>query len=76
METFRPGQIARLIPIRRAGACKTTETRPILRARTFYYVKKKSELDLQISSQIDEAMKKLHWIPNTFENTIVPVIFW
>ena len=58
-----------------ARARKTSEAHSIFRARTFCQVKKKKTLDLQISSQIDKTVKKLHWIPNTIVNTIVPVIF-
>ena len=41
-------------------ARKTFEVRPIFWARTFCHVKKKKTTDLQFSSQIDKAMKKLH----------------
>ena len=51
----RSAQIARPMPIGHAQARKTFEARPI-----FCHVKKKKTLDLQISSQIDKTMKKLH----------------
>ena len=37
--------------------------------------KKEKLINLQISSQVDKAMKKLQWIPNTIANTSVLVIF-
>ena len=63
----RPGQIG-------AGA-QNLWGAPNFQARMFCHVKKKRILDLTISSQIDKTMKKLHWIPNTTVNTIVPVTF-
>ena len=53
------GQIARLMPIRSAPARKTSETRPIFRARIFCLLKKKKSLSLQIYNKIDKTMKKL-----------------
>ena len=46
----------------------------IFQEHAFCYVKKKRQLDLQICSHIDKTVKKLHGIPNTIGNTIVPVI--
>ena len=64
------------MPIGRSGARKTSEARPIFRAYTFSFVKKKNIFDLQISSQIDKTIKKLQWIPNTIVSTSVFVTFW
>ena len=56
----RPGQIACPMPIRRARTYKTSETRPIFRARTFCLLKrKKKTLDVQVFSRKGKAMKKL-----------------
>ena len=55
---IRPGQIARPIVIERARVRKTSETRPIFRARTFRLVKKKKALDLQVFNRIGRTMKK------------------
>ena len=38
---LKPGQTARPMSVWRAGACKTSETRPIFRARPFCLVKRK-----------------------------------
>ena len=43
---------------------KTSERRPIFRARTFSLANKKNSFDLQISSQINKRMKKLQQILN------------
>ena len=40
-------------------------------AQILHCEKEKKSLDLQISSQIDQTMKKLQWIPNTIVNTTV-----
>ena len=55
----RPGQIARPMPIGRAGARKISEMRPIFRARRFCLLERKKSLDLQIYSRIRKTMKKL-----------------
>ena len=47
---YRPGQIARPMPIWCAWARKTSKVRPTFRERTFCLVKKKTSFDLQISS--------------------------
>ena len=65
---IRPGQIVRPMPIGRAWARKTSETRPIFWARTFCLAKKKETLDLQVFSRIGKSLKKLQWIPNTIMN--------
>ena len=65
-ELFRPGQIACLMPIKRAWARKTSETHILP-------CKKRRK---QIFSQIGKTMKNLQWIPNARMNTRVLVIFW
>ena len=72
--SYKPGQIARPMPIGRARTCWTSETHPIFRAHTFCLIKKKKSLDLQVFSRIGTTMKKLQWIPNTIVNT--SVLFW
>ena len=53
----KSGQIARLVPIRRACARKTYERRPIFWARKFYLAKKKKMLDIQIFSRMGKKRK-------------------
>ena len=48
-----------VMPIGRDRADKTSETRPIFRARKFCLVKKKKSLDPQVYSRIGKTMKKL-----------------
>ena len=56
---WRPGQIARPMPIGCAQARKASMARPTFWAPTFCLAKKKNSFDLQISRQIDKIMKKL-----------------
>ena len=68
-------KIACPMPIGRARAHKTSEMRPIFRARTYCLVKIKKTLDLQFASRIAKTMKMLQWTPNTIMYTILPVIY-
>ena len=63
------------MPIGHAQARKTSETCPILRARTFCFAKNKKQLNLQVFNRIGKTMKKLQRLPNTIMNTSLPVIF-
>ena len=54
---YRPGQVARPMPIRRAPSRKTAEARPIFWAHKVCLVKKKNSFDSQISNQMDKTMK-------------------
>ena len=56
---LQPGQIACPMPIGRARARKISDACQIFRTRKFCLMKKKNSFDLQISSQIDKAFKKL-----------------
>ena len=56
---YRAEQIACPIPIGHAQVRKIFETRLIFRARTFYLVKNKKPLDLQVFSGIGKTVKKL-----------------
>ena len=42
------GEIARPMQLGRAGARKTSETRPIFQARTFCLLKKKKNINLEV----------------------------
>ena len=71
-----PGKIFKiLLQVFSNNLHKTTDAHPIFLAHRFCLVKK-SSFDLQISSQIDERMKKLQWILNTIMSISVLVIFW
>ena len=47
------------MPIGHAQARKTSETCPILRARTLCFAKNKKQLNLQVFNRIGKTMKKL-----------------
>ena len=71
MHIYRPGQIARPMPIGGTRANKTCEMRSIFWARTFWLARKEKTLDLQEFSRIGKTMKKLQGIPNTIMNISV-----